>query len=106
MKRIMLLSSFLGMLSLQVLAQEKTVGRLTLVIEDEAVAAFFLKNNDQAVAKAGCLSGEPIYFGISPTLGDQGRAMAAKFDAGIKAMRASGELKVILDKYGLADWKQ
>ncbi len=81
-------------------------GRVTLVIEDEAVGGFFLKNNPQPVAKAGCLAGERIYFGISPTLGDQGRAMAAKFDAGIEAMRASGELKVILDKYGLADWKQ
>lgn len=81
-------------------------GRVTLVIEDEAVAGFFLKNNPQPVAKAGCLAGEQIYFGVSPTLGDAGRALAAKFDTGIKTLRASGELKAILDNYGLTDWKQ
>jgi len=84
-----------------------TAGRVDIVIEDRTVMAY-------AIKKAG-LSGGVI---IAGTLGEQEKLFIAFSPAkpnsakyakilsdGMAALRASGKLKLILDKYGLADWK-
>lgn len=46
---------------------------------------------------------DPIYIAFAPT--EKGRELAARWDAGLKRLRETGELEAILARYGLADWK-
>jgi polar amino acid transport system substrate-binding protein len=80
-------------------------GRLTILLEDDGVGSYYIKANNLKLAKAGCLAGEAIYFGLSPASPARSRDLAATFDAGIRALRASGELNAILMRYGVNDWK-
>ena len=45
----------------------------------------------------------PLFIGLSPKLSDA-HQLADMIDRGIVRLRRSGELKLILDRYGLADW--
>jgi polar amino acid transport system substrate-binding protein len=61
-----------------------------------------LKTED--FAEAGLVSqAEPLYVSFSPKR-PEARALAARLTAGIREMRASGELAKILAKYGVKDW--
>jgi polar amino acid transport system substrate-binding protein len=46
---------------------------------------------------------EPIYLAFAKT--DEGRKYSKLFDAGVRKLRASGELAAMLKSYGLTDWK-
>lgn len=80
-------------------------GRLTVLLEDDGVGSYYIKANNLKLAKAGCLAGELIYLGLSPATPGRSRELAAAFDTGIRALRASGELKTMLMHYGVTDWK-
>ena len=80
-------------------------GRLTVLLEDDGVGSYYIKANNLKLAKAGCLAGESIYLGLSPAAPGRSRELAAVFDTGIRALRASGELKTMLMHYGVTDWK-
>lgn len=47
---------------------------------------------------------EEIYVAFSPAIANS-KELAAKFDEGIRKLRANGKLKSILSRYGLNDWK-
>lgn len=47
---------------------------------------------------------EPIYLAFTAQ-GTRGQRLATLWDTGLAEARRSGELKQILDKYGLVDWK-
>lgn len=46
--------------------------------------------------------GDDFFVAFAPT--DTGRRLAREFDEGMAALRASGELGRILQRYGLSDW--
>ncbi len=84
-----------------------SAGRLTVVLEDEAVGRDNLTRSGLKADVVGCLSGEPIYLGLTPapSRAAQSKAIAAAFDAGIAKLRESGALAKILAEYNLKDWK-
>ncbi|WP_425667783.1 substrate-binding periplasmic protein (plasmid) [Vibrio tubiashii] len=55
------------------------------------------------IDEAGFLGTNPQFGGFSPTREDA-QALADIFDRGIRRMRASGELRQLLDEYGIPDW--
>jgi polar amino acid transport system substrate-binding protein len=80
-------------------------GRVDLVVCDVAVGEHFLKNfpGRDAVRFAGA-QGEPdpIYIAFSPAR-PRAREYARIFDQGWRELRASGELRAILERYGLKE---
>ncbi len=54
---------------------------------------------------AGELSRFPLYVGFSRK-NPQAAHWAALYDQGIRRMRANGQLKAILNRYGVEDWKR
>jgi len=57
------------------------------------------------VAAGSCKEKSTLYIAFSPK-NPKSKELAAKFDAGIKALRSSGKLQAILKLYGLDDWKK
>jgi len=56
-------------------------------------------------AAGNCKEKSTLYVAFSPK-NPKSKELAAKFDAGIKALRSSGKLHAILGLYGLTDWKK
>jgi polar amino acid transport system substrate-binding protein len=85
-----------------------TKKRLDLFIEDWGViqaAAANAKVDLTQLRNAGPAgAGYDLFIGFAPT--DRGRKLAAQLAEGTAALRASGELKAILAKYGVEDWKK
>lgn len=54
--------------------------------------------------EAGCLANEKLAVGLSKANPERARWIAGKLDHGIRKLRASGELKTILARYGIAQW--
>jgi polar amino acid transport system substrate-binding protein len=82
-------------------------GRLGAVCDGQAV----LKYNISRLGLEGDLrmagtdtEADPIYIAFAPS-NPVSKQYAELLSKGIVALRASGELKAILDKYGLSDWK-
>jgi polar amino acid transport system substrate-binding protein len=85
--------------------------RIDVMIEDPNVVANSLKRMDkkEALRIAGVLrnpkiSSDELYIAFSPNNEDS-QALAGLFDEGIKRLRKTGELAIILDRYGISDWK-
>jgi len=83
-------------------------GRIDVLVEAEAVVKWTLKKMglpEDALIKAGSL-GAPseIYVVFAPTK-PSSQGYADTYDKGIGELRSSGDLKKILDKYGIKDWK-
>ncbi|KAB2889712.1 MAG: amino acid ABC transporter substrate-binding protein [Desulfobulbaceae bacterium] len=82
-------------------------GRIGVVVDTEA-AIRFVANEMNILDQIECAGygDEPafIYIAFSPNSPESGR-YAELLSQGIVAMRKSGELQKILDKYGLKDWK-
>jgi polar amino acid transport system substrate-binding protein len=82
------------------------VDRATAFVQDVAVTEYFLKTEGMQgrYRAAGCMEAIPSMLGFAPN--DSRTAGFVKdFDRQLVQMRASGELKQILDKYGISDWK-
>lgn len=81
-------------------------GRIDVLIEDSNVMGLYIKSNKQenALQSAGKLSPDDLFIAFSPSL-PKSNEYAKILSDGIVAMRMSGELAAILDKYGLKDWK-
>lgn len=79
-------------------------GRVDAVVEDMNVAEFALAAQamDGLVEIQAIAGGTPLYVAFAP--GGESAAHAEKLDAGIVALRKSGELSRILARYGLGDW--
>jgi len=88
--------------------KKMVIDRITVTTDDELVVnniAKELKISDQ-IREAGIL-GEPmaVYVGISPQ-NPKAKEIAKMLSNGIIDLRKSGELKKILDRYGVKDWKK
>lgn len=83
-------------------------GKLDVVLEDKNVLSYQAKKLAvETKTKIQELKGKKrsIYIAFSPQDPTKAKAYAKIFDEGIMALRASGKLKEILAKYGLADWQ-
>lgn len=82
------------------------IDRATAFVQDIAVAEhFFKKEGIQGRFKAaGCLDAIASMIGFAPN-DPRSADFAKEFDLQIIKMRESGELRRILDKYGISDWK-
>lgn len=81
-------------------------GRVDATLESRAVLDYKLREMGLAdqLAYAGGTESGPIYIAFSPK-NPKARDYADLLDAGIRAMRADGRLKQILERYGVRDWK-
>jgi polar amino acid transport system substrate-binding protein len=92
-------------------ATEKNVkkllaGRVDVIHEGADTLAYFLKQQgwEDRIQQAGCIRTFRLYTAFSPAL-PQSREYARILSEGMEALRESGQLQAILDKYGLKDWK-
>ncbi len=88
--------------------QKLIAGRMDVMVECKPVVDWTLKKMKipaDDIKNAGSL-GNPtdIFVVFSPAKPDS-KKLADMFSAGMKSLRQSGELKKILDKYNLQDWK-
>jgi len=82
-------------------------GRIDVVLESHLVMEAKLKTmglSDEVVIAGELVAAEKMYIACSPARSTS-KEYAKFFSEGIKALRASGQLKKILDKYGLKDWE-
>lgn len=80
--------------------------RVTAFLQDVTVAEYFFKVEDLKgrYQKAGCLTAIKTMIGFSPN-DPRTAVFVQEFDIEIAKLRSSGELKKILTKYEIADWK-
>jgi polar amino acid transport system substrate-binding protein len=93
--------------ALNILVKKLLDGSIDTLIEDRAV--FQLRSRQLYVADKFAEAGHgpkemPIYLTFSPKKADSAR-YAKLFTEGVAELRKSGELKAILHKYGMKDWK-
>ncbi len=83
-----------------------SAGRITTLMEDRAVFSAFLNEigKGDTVRDAGSLEGENVYITFSPAF-PKSKEYAEILSKGMVTIRRSGELKRILDRYGLEDWE-
>lgn len=91
---------------LETLMHKLDARELEVVAESEPVLLWYLRNHDLdrsqfRVVFKGTV--EAIYIAFAPN--EEGRRFAAQFDEGIRALRTSGELLPLLQRYGLRDWR-
>jgi polar amino acid transport system substrate-binding protein len=82
------------------------IGRVTAFVQDVAVTEYFLKTEGMQgrYKTAGCMEGIASMLGFAPN-DSRIAGFVIEFDQQVVKMRASGELRQILDKYGISDWK-
>jgi polar amino acid transport system substrate-binding protein len=87
--------------------QKLLSGRVDVVVEDEAVLLHTIKAGGLAdkVRVAGRMPGGDLFIAFT-SAEHRGARMAEVLDQGIRDMRSSGQLRRILDGYGLKDWKE
>ena len=89
--------------SLEACVEALLGGQADTFIEDEYVFQLFEFKNHIAgeIHKAGCLDADPVYVAFSPA-DPKSAEYAALFSKGLAAMKASGDWKALLQKYGIA----
>ena len=80
--------------------------RVTAFVQDVAVADYHFKTKylEDRYKKAGCLPVIETMIGFSPN-DPRTPALVQEFDIEMAKLRSSGELKKILSRYEIADWK-
>lgn len=82
-------------------------GQYDALLDDSRLVSYVVSRNSYAspLRQAGCL---PLlqhgFLALSPALADA-RELAQRFDEGIRALRSTGELRRILDRYSVDDWQ-
>lgn len=82
-------------------------GRVQTLVESPAVMDAKLadmKLSGQAIPAGALTEPVPMYIACSPAK-DSSKEYARLLSEGVRRLRASGELKAILEKYGLKDWR-
>ena len=82
--------------------QKLAAGRADAVLEEARIAQNYLRSSHQSgrFKLAGCLDATPIWIAFTPS-GSSGTAAMAVFEQGLDEIQKSGQLKAILEKYGL-----
>lgn len=89
--------------------QKLQAGRIDAIIECAPVMQFTLQKMsiaEDVIVATGPQAGEssPLYVAFTPAK-ETSKKYAEQFSEGLGKLRASGELKRILDRYQQADWK-
>jgi polar amino acid transport system substrate-binding protein len=87
--------------------QKMMIGRLTVVIDASPVFWYTAKSlgvTDKVKFVGEIEPPEEAFIAFSPNI-KESPTYAATLSAGIEQLRKSGELNIILHKYGLQDWK-
>lgn len=81
--------------------------RITAFLEEENLVLYaqLQKGQSEPLRNAGCLPRSYGFLALSPA-NPRSQEYARMFDAGMRQLRASGELAVILARYGLQDWQR
>lgn len=82
------------------------MGDAGAVVDDVSVVRYFSRKSNLDVRAAGALNAAVLArvgFSKADPMSPQ---YAAAFDEGVAALRASGELAKILERYGLTDWQR
>ncbi|QLG87324.1 transporter substrate-binding domain-containing protein [Chitinibacter bivalviorum] len=80
------------------------VNHLDAIVEYELVAQYQFHQAKTQLRNAGCgRTNDSLYIGFSPKRRDA-RELAQLLDEGVNALRKSGQLKQILQSYGVSDW--
>lgn len=85
--------------------QKLLAGRVDIVVDNRHVLNAVLKK-EQWESKVDLIplpDNEPLYVGFTKAK-PEGKILAAQLAEGLDALRKSGKLKEILDKYGVPDW--
>ncbi|MFV0349076.1 MAG: substrate-binding periplasmic protein [Halodesulfovibrio sp.] len=80
--------------------------RISVMLDEPATTDFFIMQNNLArdIVKAGCLPSQSMYPAFSPA-NPMSATYAKEYTEGIRRLRKSGQLRTILSRYGLTDWK-
>ena len=81
-------------------------GRINVYIEDSRSAEYNIMKmglQGKVIKVGGFEKKNPVYVAWSP-VHEKSQQYAKMVEDGIKDLRKSGELKTVLDKYGLSDW--
>lgn len=80
--------------------------RIDALIEDQSVAhlAFNRLNLRNKISTGHLVTRKNVYIAFSPSF-PHAKKFAKLLSKGMKDIRQSGELKKVLDKYGISDWK-
>jgi polar amino acid transport system substrate-binding protein len=83
------------------------LGRTTALVENKFVMNHYIQHHDvgDRIVEAGVTDIQSVYIAFSPQ-NPRSKEYAEILSNAMNDLRSSGELKKILDKYGLADWKQ
>lgn len=82
-------------------------GRFEAFLDDSRLIDYLQAERYQTAnfRKAGCLDTVYLgYLGLSPSRSDSSE-LAQMFDVGLERIRESGEFQLILDSYGVEDWR-
>lgn len=81
--------------------------RITAFLEEESLVLYAQLQSGRpgSLRNAGCLPRSYAFLALSPA-NPRSQEYARLFDAGMRQLRASGELARILGLYGLRDWQQ
>lgn len=82
-------------------------GRVAALLDATQMIGYTMQRQHRPgeLQSVGCLEGVQYgYFAISPAH-PRAREFARRFDDGLRALRASGELRRILARYGAEDWR-
>lgn len=81
-------------------------GELDVVAESEPILLWYLRSHNLDRAKFRVVfKGTPDPIFVAFAADDEGRRFASMLDEGIRALRKSGELTKLLQRYGLRDWQ-
>jgi len=84
------------------------IGRIDATITDRNIGGYLIKKNgwDNQIHEVSCFSDDKasIYVGFLEGLPESAH-YAGIFDRGMAELRRTGKLQVILEKYGITDWK-
>ena len=86
--------------------EKMMLNRISAVIDDYQVVGYTIHRNNlpKAFKRAGCLEGIDVHIGFSPAK-PKSKEYADRISSAVKELRTSGELKKILNKYFIKDWK-
>jgi polar amino acid transport system substrate-binding protein len=78
-------------------------GKFDALIEDEQVMHYHLNELKKSASfnKVGCTRFKKLYIAFSPKLAEQSKRYTEILSAGLKTMKANGELSTLYKKYGL-----
>ncbi len=86
------------------------LGRADAFWMDKIVFAYnrqlFPELLNQDIQSLGCIHFQKLYLALSPATPHRSNQLAHEFDTGMKRLRKNGQLKTILARYGLSDWRE